>query len=258
MEDCSVDKKACYYPPRPLCSTTSQHSPNVSDPSENQSRISVLCPSGNYHGKDSCAALPNHPETYYRGIGRAGSPRYHEPQLYRHPATQDLGPISNSPDNFFALWVHDTMAFTVEGVPLGLLDVQCWARDPQQFGKKKLRHQLSIEHKESYKWLKSFQRVAKAQNSCPNTMLVSIGDREADIYELIEMALGDPLGPKLPDQGYTKQGSCRRTRTFMEQGVLTGNLRQSWGPRATQRKQGCSGNDIGHTVCPGDTETAPW
>ena len=28
-------------------------------------------------------------------------------------------------------------------------------------------------------------------------MLVSIGDREADIYELIEMALGDPLGPKL-------------------------------------------------------------
>jgi hypothetical protein len=114
-----------------------------------------------------------------------------------HPATQDLGPISNSPDNFFGLWVHDTMAFTVEGVPLGLLDVQCWARDPQQFGKKKLRHQLSIEHKESYKWLKSFQRVAKAQNSCPNTMLVSIGDREADIYELIEMALGDPLGPKL-------------------------------------------------------------
>ena len=97
------------------------------------------------------------------------------------------------------------MAFTVEGVPLGLLDLQCWARDPKQFGKKKLRHQLSIEHKESHKWLKSFKRVAKAQNSCPNTMLVSIGDREADIYEFIEMALGDPRVQSSPS-GLHKTG----------------------------------------------------
>jgi hypothetical protein len=114
-----------------------------------------------------------------------------------HPATKDLGPIGNLPDDPIGLLVHDTMAFNVEGTPLGLLDVQCWARDPEQFGKKKLRYQLPIEQKESYKWLRSFQRVAEAQKRCPNTMVVSVGDREADIYELIEMALGDPSGPKL-------------------------------------------------------------
>ena len=27
------------------------------------------------------------------------------------------------------LMLHDTMAFSVEGTPLGLIDVQCWARD---------------------------------------------------------------------------------------------------------------------------------
>src|SRR6184192_130996 len=57
--------------------------------------------------------------------------------------------------------------------------------------------QRPIEQKESYKWLKSFQQVAAAQRSCPDTLLVSVGDREADIYELFELAREDPRGPKL-------------------------------------------------------------
>ena len=39
--------------------------------------------------------------------------------------------------------------------------------------------------------------VAEAQRQSPNTMLVSVGDREADIYELFELALRDSRGPKL-------------------------------------------------------------
>src|SRR5262245_52472992 len=46
-----------------------------------------------------------------------------------HPATENLGPIGSSLEGPVGLIVHDTMAFTVEGTPLGLLDVQCWARD---------------------------------------------------------------------------------------------------------------------------------
>ena len=46
--------------------------------------------------------------------------------------------------------LHDTMTFTPEGTPLGLLNVQCWARDPQQAGKKHRRHQLPIEQKEKH------------------------------------------------------------------------------------------------------------
>jgi hypothetical protein len=89
------------------------------------------------------------------------------------------------------------MAFNPEGTPLGLLDVQCWARDGAEFGKKKRRHSLPIEEKESYKWLVSFGKVGEAQKQCPQSRVVSVGDREADIYELFELALSDPLGPRL-------------------------------------------------------------
>lgn len=114
-----------------------------------------------------------------------------------HPATENLGPIGYSKDRGMGLLLHDTMAFNREGTPLGLLDVQCWARDGGDFGKKKRRHSLPIEEKESYKWLVSFRKVAEAQKQCPQSMVVSVGDREADVYQLFELALSDPLGPKL-------------------------------------------------------------
>lgn len=114
-----------------------------------------------------------------------------------HPATEDLGPIGARVDGAMGLLLHDTMAFSVEGTPLGLLDVQCWARDAAEFGKRHRSQQRPIEQKESFKWLKSFQHIAEAQRQCPDTTLVSVGDREADIYELFELALKDPRGPKL-------------------------------------------------------------
>jgi len=114
-----------------------------------------------------------------------------------HPATMGLGPINNIDDKSMGLILHDTLAFTEEGTPLGILDAQCWARDPEDKGKRHRRKELPIEDKESMKWLRSFRRVAKIQKQCPETMLVSIGDREADIYELFLEANKDPLGPKL-------------------------------------------------------------
>lgn len=114
-----------------------------------------------------------------------------------HPATENLGPIGYRLDKGIGLILHDTMTFTREGTPLGLLDVQCWARDEADFGKKKRRHKVPIEAKESYKWLTSFAKVVEAQKQCPETTLVSVGDREADIYELFELALKQPSGPGL-------------------------------------------------------------
>lgn len=114
-----------------------------------------------------------------------------------HPATENLGPIGYRLDRGIGLILHDTMAFNRDGTPLGLLDVQCWARDAKDFGKKKRRHEVPIEEKESYKWLVSFQKVAGAQKQCSKSILVSVGDREADIYELFALALKEPSGPKL-------------------------------------------------------------
>lgn len=114
-----------------------------------------------------------------------------------HPATEGLGPIGYRADRGIGLVVHDTMAFNTEGTPLGLIDVQCWARDPEDFGKKRRRHQEPIEAKESRKWLVSYRKAAEVQKRCAKTTLVSVGDREADIYELFSLALSDPRGPKL-------------------------------------------------------------
>jgi hypothetical protein len=114
-----------------------------------------------------------------------------------HPATEKLGLIGSHADGPVGLLVHDTMAFNLAGTPLGLLDVQCWARDPQQFGKRHQRRQLPFEAKESVKWLRSLEAVAAVQRQCPQTQIVSVGDREADIYELFVWATEKPGRPQL-------------------------------------------------------------
>jgi hypothetical protein len=114
-----------------------------------------------------------------------------------HRATEGLGPISTKKDKSTGLVLHDTMAFTTEGTPLGLLDVQCWARDPQDQGKRDRRKKLPIEQKESMKWLNSYRAVLEVQKLCPQTVLVSVGDRESDIYELFLETVRNPQGPKL-------------------------------------------------------------
>jgi len=114
-----------------------------------------------------------------------------------HPATENLGPLGSIDDLAAGLIVHDTMAFTVDGTPLGLLDVQCWARDGSTQGQGKQRERLPIEQKESAKWLRSYRHVAQAQREAPDTMLVSVGDREADLFELFAEAARDPAGPRL-------------------------------------------------------------
>jgi hypothetical protein len=101
-----------------------------------------------------------------------------------HTATGGMGPINTKGDSGTGLILHDTVAFTPEGLPLGLVDVQCWARDPEAAGKSQKRKSLPIEEKESMKWLNSYRSVCEVQKLCSDTMLVSVGDREADIYEL--------------------------------------------------------------------------
>jgi hypothetical protein len=114
-----------------------------------------------------------------------------------HRDTEGLGRIGTQQDGAQGLWLHDTMAFTVEGLPLGLLDAQLWARSRESFGKRTQRKQLPIEQKESYKWLASFTAAAAAQRELAHTQVVSVGDREADIYELFELALSRADHPQL-------------------------------------------------------------
>lgn len=112
-----------------------------------------------------------------------------------HGQCEMLGPIGDRQSSSVGLLMHDTMAYNLEGTPLGLIDVQCWARDPEDRGKSQRRHALPIEQKESSKWLVSYRAAARLQAQCAGTRVVSVGDREADIYELFVEALAQEAQP---------------------------------------------------------------
>ncbi len=98
-------------------------------------------------------------------------------------STEGLGPIGTKQSEALGLIVHDTVAVTPDGLALGVLDAQVWVRDweDKEAGR-------PIEQKESVKWLRSYELAAKLQAQLKKTRIVSVGDREADIYELFAMA----------------------------------------------------------------------
>jgi len=103
-----------------------------------------------------------------------------------HRATEGLGPMNDR--NGWGLLCHGTLAFTPEGLPLGVLGLRVWARDPKNRGIKATRRLRGIEDKESYKWLDSVQALARLREQLPGTRLVSVADREGDVYEFFAQA----------------------------------------------------------------------
>jgi hypothetical protein len=103
-----------------------------------------------------------------------------------------LGPLAASSHQ--GLLAHTTLALTPERLPLGLLQQQVWARE-QQVRRNHDHKQRPIAEKESQKWLRSLEAVSAARAACPNTQFVSVGDREADVYDLFLMER--PLGVDL-------------------------------------------------------------
>ena len=106
-----------------------------------------------------------------------------------HPATEGLGTLHSKKQQ--GMLVHTTFAVTPERVPLGIMHQQIWTRPVEDFGKKHKRKQLPIEEKESQKWLTSLAATSHMHKELPQTKVVSVGDREADVYELF--ALSDAL-----------------------------------------------------------------
>jgi len=80
-------------------------------------------------------------------------------------------------------------------VPLGLGAQEVWTRDPEKVGQRATRKQRAITEKESGKWLPSLAAVNEARHECPQTHCVSVGEREADVYDLFvaERAAGGDL-----------------------------------------------------------------
>ena len=95
-------------------------------------------------------------------------------------ATQGLGPL----DSIYTrgLKVHSALAFTPEGVPLGLVHQRVWARDPEDGGTRHRRRQRTTAEKESQRWIETVEVV---EACLPEAVRVwVIGDAESDIYAL--------------------------------------------------------------------------
>jgi hypothetical protein len=87
-------------------------------------------------------------------------------------------------ENSHGFYLHPSLAVTPERLCLGLVDVQTWTRE--KLGTRGQRKNKPIEEKESYRWLKSYEAANEIAVAAPHTVIVSVADREGDIYELLE------------------------------------------------------------------------
>jgi hypothetical protein len=123
-----------------------------------------------------------------------------------------------------------------------LIDVRCWVREESDTPKRAQRYELAIEQKESSKWLESWKAAQRLQEQCPQSTVVSVGDREADIYELFVEAQKRPGGAKVlvrarqdrvlePEQDQ----ECGRVWEFMAQRAANAKITMEL-PRTPKRK----------------------
>ncbi len=103
----------------------------------------------------------------------------------RQTKIEGLGPLENA--YYRGLFLHSTLAVSTQGVPLGLLSQEVWARDPEDIGKRHRRKGLPVEAKESAKWLRALKQTEQRLNSA-GISVVTVADREADVYELFALA----------------------------------------------------------------------
>lgn len=88
------------------------------------------------------------------------------------------------------MYLHPTYAVTQQRVPLGVLNVQMWAREAKSAEGEKAREQpkASAKEKESVRWIKGYEHVAALAETMDTTRLVYVIDREGDIMELMVTA----------------------------------------------------------------------
>lgn len=110
----------------------------------------------------------------------------------------DAGPINRA--NTRGMFLHPNLAVTPEGECLGVLSAHRWHREklanktPQERKKDNFKRPLS--QKESYRWLQGYRLANQYAKELPTTQVVSISDREGDVYEIFQEAQETLSAPK--------------------------------------------------------------
>lgn len=99
-----------------------------------------------------------------------------------------LGTNQNGIKNM-GLKLHSSFVVDTQGVPFGILSASCYAPDPSKVKKKKSeKRNTPISEKETYRWIEGYHECVAASKLMPGTQIINVMDREADIYELFEVA----------------------------------------------------------------------
>jgi hypothetical protein len=99
-----------------------------------------------------------------------------------HHAKKNLGTIDQR-KNGRGLLAHNVLLAAPDGLPLGLMDLALWTRDPAEHGKGKERRIKPTHLKESQKWING--ELALLARLDPEQHVILIQDREADIYDFL-------------------------------------------------------------------------
>lgn len=120
----------------------------------------------------------------------------------------------NKPDRF-GLYDHTLLAVTPQRLCLGVVGGEQFDREPETLGQSDERSTLPIEEKESLRWLTGYRTACELAGECPNTQVVSIGDREADIYDIFVEAQRQPAPdePSVPRAEFIVRARVERCLT---------------------------------------------
>jgi len=123
--------------------------------------------------------------------------------------TKGLGKLNY--ENQLGMHLHATIAVTPNRICLGAVHAEILIRE--KLGEN-ARSKLPIEKKESMRWLNSYRIAQEIAEECHDTKVISISDREGDIYDI-----------------------------FVESQKANGNIKAEWIIRANQNRRLLEGDD---------------
>ena len=105
------------------------------------------------------------------------------------PTQQVVGAGPMETESRRGAFLHPLQAYSLEGLPLGMVWQKCWAREKIETQltpaeKTKKRKETPIEEKESLRWIQGVEAAREVAQACPETSCVCVSDSESDIYEL--------------------------------------------------------------------------
>lgn len=106
---------------------------------------------------------------------------------------QGVGPRRHEAER--DLFIHPQLVISDSGLCLGVYDDYQWFRKElktQKQSRKEITndslHKKHISEKETGRWIEGYNKSTELAKCCPDTQIISVSDREGDIYDLFECA----------------------------------------------------------------------